>query len=163
MRITGALVNAFYICPRKAWLLAHEFGPDPENVFIELGRILSEETYRREKKEIVLENMKIDLIKRAKEDVIVGEVKKSSKGHHAAKMQLVFYLYQLKQYGISAKGELLIPKEKKKFKIELTQELEDELKQTFLSIKKTINQTQPPLPKKSSFCRNCAYKDFCWV
>jgi len=30
--------------------------------------------------------MKIDLIKRAKEDVIVGEVKKSSKGHHAAKM-----------------------------------------------------------------------------
>ncbi|MCD6318014.1 CRISPR-associated protein Cas4 [Candidatus Aerophobetes bacterium] len=163
-KITGSLINAFYICPRKAWLVAHEFGPEPDNVYIEIGKLIAGEAYKRERKEIVFENIKIDLVKTGnKGTTVVGEVKKSSKGQRSATMQLSFYLYRLKQRGINVKGELLIPKEKKKISVELTPDIEDELKQTFHHIKEIINQDNPPEPVKNKYCSNCAYKEFCWV
>jgi len=161
--ITGSLINAFYICPRKAWLMAHEFGPEPDNVYIEIGKLLVKEAYKREKKEIVFENMKVDLIKRRDGDTIIGEVKKSSRGQKAGMMQLAYYLYRLRQYGISAKGELLIPKEKRKFTMELTDELMEKVKNAIAEIRQVINKEQPPSPEKVSFCSNCAYREFCWV
>jgi len=162
-KVTGSLINAFYICPRKAWLMAHELGPEPDNVYIEMGGLLTEEAYKREKKEIIFENVKIDLIKKEKENIIVGEVKKSSKGQKAAIMQLAYYLYRLREYGVYAKGNLLIPKEKKKFTVELTDELIEKLKNAFFEIDQIINKEKPPFPEKISFCSNCAYREFCWV
>jgi len=162
-KITGSLINAFYICPRKAWLVAHEFGPEPDNVYIEIGKLIAGEAYKRERKEIVFENVKIDLVKRENKDIVVGEVKKSSKGRKAATMQLAFYLYRLKQRGINATGELLIPKERKRIPVEPTPDVEDELKQTFHHIKEIINQDNPPEPVKNKYCTSCAYREFCWV
>ena len=158
-RVTGSLINAFYICPRKAWLIAHEFGPEPDNVYIEIGKLIAGEAYRRKGKEVIFENIKIDLIKRENKDIIVGEVKKSSKGEKAAVMQLAFYLYRLKQRGISAIGELLIPKEKKRIPVELTSNLENELKQAFCHIKEIISQDNPPEPAKNKYCTHCAYRE----
>ena len=162
-KVTGSLINAFYICPRKAWLTAHEFGPEPDNVYIEIGKLIAEETYKRERKEIVFENVKIDLIKRENKDVIVGEVKKSSKGQRSAIMQLAFYLYGLKKRGINAKGELMVPKERKRIPVELTPDIEDELRQAFRQIKYIITQNNPPEPVKNKYCTSCAYREFCWV
>jgi len=143
--------------------MAHELGPEPDNVYIEMGGLLTEEAYKREKKEIIFENVKIDLIKKEKENIIVGEVKKSSKGQKAAIMQLAYYLYRLREYGVYAKGNLLIPKEKKKFTVELTDELIEKLKNAFFEIDQIINKEKPPFPEKISFCSNCAYREFCWV
>jgi len=143
--------------------MAHELNPNQEDPFLEIGRLLHQDTYRREKKEITVGNMKIDLIKRRDGETVVGEVKKSSRFERSATMQLIFYLYRLKQRGINAKGELLIPKEKKKISVELTPDIEDELKQTFHHIKEIINQDNPPEPVKNKYCSNCAYKEFCWV
>jgi len=162
-KVTGSLINAFYICPRKVWLTAHEFGPEPDNVYIEIGRLIAEETYKRERKEIVFENVKIDLVKRENKDVIVGEVKKSSKGQRSAIMQLAFYLYGLKKRGINAKGELMVPKERKRIPVELTPDIEDELRQAFRQIKYIITQNNPPEPVKNKYCSSCAYREFCWV
>jgi len=78
-------------------------------------------------------------------------------------MQLAYYLYRLKQYGILAKGELLIPKEKKKFTVELTDGLVEKLKNAIAEIDRIINKEQLPSPEKVSFCSNCAYREFCWV
>jgi len=162
-KITGSLINAFCICPRKAWLTAHEFSPEPDNVYIEIGKLLTRETYKRERKEIVFENVKIDLVKKENKDIIVGEIKKSSKGQKAAIMQLAYYLYKLRKRGMDAKGELLIPKEKKKIPVELSPNIENELKKAFQNIREIINQEKPPQPVKIRFCRNCAYREFCWV
>jgi len=162
-KITGTLIWYYYICPREVWLMAHELNPNQEDPFLEIGRLLHQDTYRREKKEITVGNMKIDLIKRRDGETVVGEVKKSSRFERSATMQLSFYLYRLKQAGINAKGELLIPKEKKKISVELTPDIEDELKQTFHQIKEIINQDNPPEPVKNKYCSNCAYKEFCWV
>jgi len=45
-------------------------------------------------------------------------------------MQLCYYLYVLRDYGIEAEGELLFPKEKKREKVVLTDEIIKELEST---------------------------------
>ena len=143
--------------------MAHELSPNQEDPFLEIGRLLQEDTYRREKKEIIVGNIKIDLIRRKNGEVVVGEIKKSSRFEKSAIMQLAFYLYRLKERGISVKGELLIPKEKRKIPVELTSEIESELKSTFKKIKEIITQDNPPEPVKNKYCTHCAYREFCWV
>jgi len=162
-KITGTLIWYYYICPREVWLMAHELNPNQEDPFLEIGRLLQEDTYRREKKEITVGNIKIDLIRRKNGELIVGEIKKSSRFEKSAIMQLSFYLYRLKQRGINATGELLIPKEKKKILVELTPDVENELKKTFHHIKEIITQDNPPELVKNRYCTRCAYREFCWA
>lgn len=160
---TPTLIWYYYICPREVWLMSRHLEPDKENPFIEIGRLISEESYKRERKEIHLENMVIDLLKTEGEEVIIGEVKKSSKYEKAARMQLAYYLLRLKRVGILAKGQLLFPKEKKKLNVELTPEIEDELRAAEDNIKELISMGTPPLPKKLIYCKSCGYQEFCWA
>ena len=160
-KITGTLIWYYYICPREVWLMAREMNPNQEDPFIEIGRIISNESYKREKKEIRLEGMVIDLLKIEKGNVIIGEVKKSSRFEKSAKMQLAFYLLKLKEMGINAKGELLFPKEKKKIEVILNDEIEKELKKAQKEIRGIINLEKPPEAKKIRFCKKCAYEEFC--
>ncbi|MGB9823408.1 CRISPR-associated protein Cas4, partial [Thermodesulfovibrio sp.] len=127
MHPTGTLIWYYYICSREVWLMSRQLTPWQENPFIEIGRLLSEEAYKRERKEIHLENIVIDLLKTEGENVVIGEVKKSSRFEKSARMQLAFYLWRLKQLGIEATGQLLFPKEKKKIIVTLTKELKAEL------------------------------------
>jgi len=94
---------------------------------------------------------------------VIGEIKKSSRFEKSAKMQLAFYLYRLKQRGINAKGELLVPKERKKIAVELTSSVEDELEQAFRQIKEIIHQDNSPEVVKNKYYTKCAYREFCWV
>ena len=162
-KLTGNLINAYYVCPRKLWLFAHEINPYSENPYMEIGTLIGEESYKREKKEIQVGSMKIDLIKKENGAIVIAEIKKSSSGKNAAKMQLLFYLYQLKNNGVEAKGELLIPREKRKVPVELTEELEKVLLEDMRKIREIISQNLPPEAEKIKFCRNCAYNDFCWA
>jgi CRISPR-associated exonuclease Cas4 len=162
-KVTGTLIWYYYICPREVWLMAHELNPNQEDSFLEIGRLLGEDTYKREKKEIIVGNMKIDLMKRGNGETIIGEIKKSSRFENSARMQLAFYLHRLRKRGIEAKGELLIPKEKKRIPVELTEEIESELKEVFSRIERIMEQVGPPEPIKIRYCTNCAYREFCWV
>jgi CRISPR-associated exonuclease Cas4 len=161
--ITGTLIWYYYICHREVWLIAHELNPDEDNPYLELGRIIQEDSYKREKKEISYGNMKIDLLKKQDGKVVIGEIKKSSRFERSAMMQLAFYLYNLKKDGIEAKGELLIPKEKKRIPVELDDGKEKELKRAFFDIENLLNREKPPEPKRISYCTNCAYREFCWA
>jgi CRISPR-associated exonuclease Cas4 len=159
---TGTLIWYYYICHREVWLMARQITPWQENPFIEIGRLISEESYQRERKEIHLENIVIDLLKTEGENVVIGEVKKSSRFEKSARMQLAYYLWRLKQLGISAAGQLLFPKEKKKVTVTLTEEIENELSNAQKQIKSIIQMETPPSPKKIKFCSKCGYKEFCW-
>jgi len=161
--VTGTLIWYYYICKREVWLMARELNPFQEDEFLEIGRLIQDESYRREKKEISFGNIKIDLVKNEKGELVISEIKKSSKALQSAKMQLIFYLYTLKKHGISAKGELLFPKEKKKETVELTDELKEEIKTAISNIQELIKKDLPPEPKKNNFCKTCAYYEFCWI
>lgn len=163
MNITPTLIWYYYICPREVWMMSRQLGPNQENPFIEIGRMISEESYKRDRKEIHLDNMVIDIVRREGEEIIVGEVKKSSKYEKSAKMQLAYYLWRLSAYGINAKGELLFPREKRKITIELTDDLIDELKEATTRIREIMAEEFPPPPIESHFCRKCGYQEFCWA
>ncbi|MDI3535043.1 MAG: CRISPR-associated exonuclease Cas4 [Thermosediminibacterales bacterium] len=162
MSITGALVQSYNICKRQAWLMAHQIIPDQEHPFIEIGRLIDEESYGRDKKKVNFENIVLDLIRSNDEDLLVGEVKKSSRAEESARMQLAFYLYKLKQSGINARGILLFPEERKRVMLELTPELENRVEEVIKEIEKLILKEMPPPFKKIRYCKNCGYKEFCW-
>lgn len=142
--------------------MARQLTPDEDNPNIDLGCFIGESTYKREKKEISFGHLKMDVIRREKGRLVVGEVKKSSKFEKSAKMQLAFYLLELREKGVGAVGELMFPKEKKKIRVELSEELIEELEKARREILRIVYQDMPDPPKKIPFCRNCAYGEFCW-
>lgn len=159
--INGALIQSYTICKRQAWLMAHQIIPDQEHPYIEIGRFIDEESYERDRKKINFENVVIDLIRSEGEDLVVGEVKKSSRAEDSARLQLAFYLFKLKEKGINARGLLLFPDERKKLPVELNPELEKELEKILKDIEKIILKEYPPPFKKIGYCKNCGYREFC--
>jgi len=144
--------------------MVHQINADQDDGNMDLGRFIHENTYNRDKqKEISIGHIKLDIVRQDRDKLVIGEVKKSSKYLQSARMQLAFYLRELKDRGIDAKGELLFPKEKRKEEVELTPELEHELDVAALEIESIAQQDTPPLLRKIPLCRNCAYKEFCWA
>jgi len=162
MPITGTLIQSYSICKRQTWLMAHQIIPDQEHQYIEIGRLIDEESYGREKKKINLENVVLDLIKSDDGDIIVGEVKKSSRAQDSARMQLAFYLQKLKKSGVNARGLLMFPEERKRVAIELTPDIEKELEDMLMDIQRIVLRDMPPPFKKIGYCKNCGYKEFCF-
>ncbi|MGB9881793.1 MAG: CRISPR-associated protein Cas4 [Methanomassiliicoccales archaeon] len=162
-RISSTLVWYYYICHREVWLMAHDIIPEQDNDLIEIGRTIHKHSYKREKKEIALDGTKIDMLKRSDGTYIVCEIKKSSRFELSAKMQLAYSLYKLKEMGIHAKGELLVPKEKKRIEVELDGELEEKIRNAMKDIEEIIAKEHPPPPERNKFCSRCGYNYFCWA
>jgi len=162
LHVTGTLIWYYHICHREVWLMAHNVVPDQDNANIDLGRFIHEDSYRREKKEISFGNIKLDIVRKGKDGLVIGEVKKSSKFEASARMQLGYYLAELDKAGIKAKGELFFPKEKKREIVELTEDLKAQLDSAVRDILRIAYLDRPPEPVKIKFCRNCAYAEFCW-
>jgi CRISPR-associated exonuclease Cas4 len=160
---TGTLVWYYSICQREAWLMAHALEPEREDPLLDMGRLVQKEAYPREReKELAASGMKIDLLSDRRGHVVVREVKKSSRFLESATMQLAYYVWRLRRMGVETRGELLIPKERKRFPIELTNELEEKIEEIVRKIERLISREIPPPPKHIPFCRRCAYREFCW-
>lgn len=159
--ITGTLIWYYFICKREVWLMAHEVNPREDFERLELGRLLHEESYKRDDKEIVIGNVRLDLIRESDGKILVGEVKKSSRFVRPEMMQLCFYLRQLRQLGVEASGQLLFPKERKKLSVELTTENESLLDAAIAEIQCITNMPCPPSYVAGKFCAHCAYFEFC--
>ncbi len=162
MKISGSLIQAYIICPRQAWLMSHQITGNQYNEFLVIGRLYSEETYKREKKEILIDGNKIDVIKEKNGVLTLIETKKSSKMINAAKMQLLNYLYSFSKKGFSVKGEIRVPKEKKIIKIDLSKENVELLKKTLNDIEMLIKKEIAPEPVRKNLCKTCSYNEFCW-
>ena len=129
MPVTGTHIWYYYICKREVWLMVHQIAPDQDHEYLDYGRFLADNRYNRSKKEISIGNIVVDRLKTKNGQLIVGEVKKSSKYLKSAKMQLLFYLSSLRKMGIDAKGELLFPEERKKEVVEWSIDHQHELEQ----------------------------------
>lgn len=161
--IPGTLIWYYMICPRQVWLMAHQLNPDEDNPDLEYGRFLQREAYRREKKEVSLDRSKMDFLDRVHGEMIVVEVKKSSRAIESNRLQLAHYLLTLEENGIYVKGELRFPDERKRE----TVILDDQLRQHVLSVRAAVRRIMvdenPPAPQKTKWCRSCAYAFFCWA
>ena len=126
MNITGTLINYFFHCKTQAWLHANRINLEDNSEDVRIGKVLHEISEERVN-EVSLENIKVDKITK---DYII-EVKKSDSDLEAAKWQLLFYLYKLKQKGIVKKGRLEIfeknRQNKKRFEVVLDSKSEERL------------------------------------
>lgn len=162
MSIGGSLVQDFIVCHRKAWLMSRQICGDQENDFLAIGRFNSEESYKRDKKEVVVDNNKIDRIREDNGELILIETKKSSKMLEASRAQLLNYLYSLSTFGHSVKGEIRIPKEKKIIPVPFGEEEKKEIEKIRGEIGRLIDLEKAPEAVRISACKNCSYSEFCW-
>jgi len=167
--VTGTLIWYIAICPRQAWLMGHNIEPYRDHELLALGRLLAESAYPRERKELALPGMKVDVLRRrpadADEDeaLVIGEVKRSPRAQHAQRLQLGYYLLRLREAGLHVRGELRYPEQRRVEPVELTPELEQAVRSAIARVEELLAQPQPPPPVRISACTNCAYFEFCWV
>ena len=91
--ITGVMIYYYEVCKRKLWYFYHEIQMEQTNENVLIGKVIDEETYKRDKKHINIDNIvNIDFI-RSKN--MLHEVKKSKKIEQASILQVKYYLYFL--------------------------------------------------------------------
>ncbi len=161
---TGTQVNYFVICKTKLWYLSHFLHREQESDLVVLGKILQEASYGNVKKDVMIDSkIAIDFIKRG-DKLILHEVKKSDRLEKAHIMQLLYYIYYLKnEKGIeNVEGRINYPKQRKIVAVKLTKEREKELLRIFKEITQITSLPQPPKPEYKKYCRKCSYFEFCF-
>ncbi|WMT53073.1 Dna2/Cas4 domain-containing protein [Ferroplasma acidiphilum] len=63
MDINGTMIWYYFVCKREVWLISHGIESDQEDDNIQIGKLLHEESYRRDDKEIAINNSRIDMVK----------------------------------------------------------------------------------------------------
>ena len=113
--------------------------------------------------EVSFEGIKVDKITK---DYII-EVKKSDSDIEAAKWQLLYYMWVLKQKGIVKKGRVEVfeknKQDKKRIEVILDEENEKRLLETLKDIENILNKDTPPKPKFENKCKKCAYYEYCFL
>ena len=160
--VTGTIINYYFICKTKLWLHAHRINLEDNSEDVRIGKVLHE-INENKVQEISLENIKLDKI--TKEYVV--EIKKSDSDIEAAKLQLLYYLYRLKQKGVEKKGRLeLFEKNKQGKKIHtvvLDEKEETKLLKILEEIEQLIDLATPPEPIFTNKCKRCAYYEYCFL
>lgn len=163
MDINGVFLWYYNICKRELWLMSRKIVPDQQDENVDVGRFIHENTYKRNKKEISFGNIKFDIVFYSKDKMVIGETKKSSKYKEASKWQLMFYLNALKDAGIHASGQLLYPEERKREEVILDDTSSRKLAEMISDIEYICSLDKPPSVKKIPYCKNCAYREYCFA
>lgn len=158
---TGTEVGYFFICKKKLWWFAHGLEMEQTSDRVKLGKVVHEESYARQKKEISIDG-KIVLDWRDGDNTI-HEVKLTDKMENAHEFQLLYYLYYLKQKGIAGlRGQIDYPKLKQTKTVELTAEREAELETALAKMRQIVGAPVPPDVEWMRICAACAYAELCW-
>jgi len=162
MKITGVMVNYYFVCKRKLWYFVKNLDMEHNSELVGMGKIVDENSYSREKKSILIdETINIDFLKDWK---IIHEVKKSRKLDVAAKWQLKYYIWVLRSRGVNIeKGILDYPLIRKREEIFLTDSEEKELMEVLEQIQYIINLDLPPNTINKAYCKKCSYYELCYI
>lgn len=159
-RVTGLAMQYVTVCEREAWFYLHGIDIDRDNPDIVKGNMIDESTYEGKTETIIIDGM---IAPDIMDDGRVMEVKPSSTEHSAAEMQLLYYLWYLKEYkDDSREGVLLYPTEKKRETVILDDENEKRVVENINKLYELWASDTPPELEKKPICSSCAYQDFCW-
>jgi CRISPR-associated exonuclease Cas4 len=158
---TGTQINYYFVCHRKLWLFSKNISFEDENEYVQLGKLIDESSYKRNKKQIEIGNIKIDFLDNKG---VIHEVKKSRSIEKAHIYQLKYYIRTLKEMGVEGlSGEIDYPKLKKKEKILWENDDEARFQEIFSDIRAILDEKKPPAVEEKTFCKKCAYYEFCFV
>ena len=161
-RITGVMIYYYFVCSRKLWYFCHQINMEDENENVQLGKLLDENSYKRDDKHIEIDGIiNIDFIHEKNE---LHEIKKSKSIEEAGIWRVKYYLYYLKKRNVDGlHGVIDYPLLKKNVDVELSDEdckkLDDIIKE-IISVK---NQEYPPKLEEKKICKKCAYYDLCFI
>jgi CRISPR-associated exonuclease Cas4 len=163
--ITASHIVYYHLCHRKLWMHDRGLRQEDNSQAVGEGKLISEQTYARRAerwRELDLGFVKIDFF-----DVrnkIVREVKKSPKLEKAHIAQLQYYLYTLERAGITdLRGLLEYPLQRKTRDVLLDDLTRAEIRDWESAIEKIVAQDVCPELKKKPYCKECAYRDFCFI
>ena len=163
MDVTGTLVNYYIHCRRQCYLHGNKLNLEDNSEAVKVGKALHEAKAAKDTTELEVEHIKVD--KLTKEYLV--EVKKSDADVTAAKWQLLYYLYTLKQKGLVRKGRLeVLEKNREAGKQEvilLDAESERRLEEILEEIQILLASETIPEPLKKSTCKKCAYFEYCYI
>ncbi len=160
LKTTGTKVNYYFICKRKLWLFSKGIGLEGSSEKVSLGKLLHENSYKRYKRSVLIDNLiAIDVVSSQE----VREVKYSDKLKDAARWQLLYYLFYLKRLGVEKRGVINYPKLRKKEEVALTPEIEEKLFEILKGIREFEKLPTPPPPQKLPYCKKCSYYELCFV
>ena len=155
MKITGTIINYYFHCKRQCYLFANRINLEDNSEDVRMGRVLHEiKAKDGNNTEIKYENMVLDKVT----SQYIEEYKKSDADTEAAKMQLLFYLKNLKDKGIIKEGKLIYNEKNKKEnnKTEIIK-LDDvnlkKLQNCMEQIEILINQKDVPEVEKENKCK----------
>ena len=159
--VTGTLVNYYTTCKREAWLYSRKIVADQWDENILMGKALAD-IKEEQLQQFPFSNLKFDKIGKQRGHYLVTEYKKSMKNPDAAKMQLLFYMYQLKTSlklkeingkVISGKKVIFVAGSEENFaKVEALVE----------EICHFLSDDKAPPFQENRFCKNCGYRDYCF-
>ncbi len=161
-KITGVMVNYYFICPRKLWYFVRDIQMEEESSLVGMGKLVDEDSYSREKKSIMIdETINIDFIRSWK---VIHEVKKSKKLDEAGKWQLKYYIWVLRNKGVDIeKGVLDYPLLKQREEVYLSKDEEEDLINKLREIEMVISSDKPPKILNKKYCKKCAYYELCYI
>lgn len=160
--VTGTAINYLYICQRKLWFYQNHLEMEHTSEHVDLGQLLHDESYPREKcREWDIDNLvKIDFVDK---QGILHDIKSGPAMETAHIMQLCYYLYLLKQKGVSnRKGVINYPRQKRTTEVELTPEREQEVETAIEKVSEIAALPTPPHADYMKICKSCSYQELCW-
>ena len=81
----------------------------------------------------------------------------------AHEMQILYYLYLLKQKGVlNRKGVINYPRQRRTVEVELTPEKAREVEEAICEVKRISNLPTPPDVEFMRICKSCSYMELCW-
>ncbi|MEW6585871.1 MAG: CRISPR-associated protein Cas4 [Candidatus Micrarchaeota archaeon] len=160
--VTGTQINYLFVCPTELWYFSHHLNMEHSSDLVAAGRFIHQNTYQREKKDIKIEGIAIDFVKKG-DTVELHEVKKSKKMERAHEMQALYYLYVLRKKGIKAVAVLDYPLIRERKKLELDEQNGKAVEDAVARVKGIASLKVPPQPKRIPICPKCSYYEFCWA
>ncbi|HIT71482.1 MAG TPA: CRISPR-associated protein Cas4 [Candidatus Scatovivens faecipullorum] len=165
MKVTGTIINYYFHCKRQCYLFANRINLEDNSEDVRVGKILHEiKAKDGSNTEIKYEDMVIDKIT----SKYIEEYKKSDSDTEASKMQLLFYLKNLKEKGIEKEGKLIYHEKNKKENnkteiIKLDEKNLKELENCINEIEILVNQKEVPKVENTKKCKKCAYYEYCYL
>ena len=160
--LTGTAINYLYICERKLWFYQHHLEMEHASDYVDLGKQLHEDSYPREKqREMDINNLiKIDFIDK---QGILHDITYGTSMEKAHIMQICYYLYTLKQKGVTnKKGIINYPRQRQTIEVELTPEKERDVETAIEKVIEINDLETPPHAEYMKICKSCSYQELCW-
>ena len=162
MNITGIMVYYYFICKKKLWYFINQINMEQNSELVSIGKILDEESYRKEKKQILIDNtINIDFIKNG---AVLHEVKKTKSIEEAGIWQIKYYMYYLEKKEVkSVKAKIDYPLLRETKEIILSDSDRKVLDKVIQDIEKMKDEEIIPKKINSKICKKCSYYDLCYI